>query len=282
MTTPLTEGAVAAGVLETTSPTGSHRRRAWRSPLAIVSWGFLLLVAIAVLLAPLLSPYDPFEQHLDQVLQLPGGQYWLGTDTLGRDVLSRLLWGGRPALAGALEATAVFGVVGVVFGLVAGYSKGVGDRIISGVVDVMGSLPSIVVVFAVLAMFGNSLSAAMISAGLFASYGLIRIVRASTQETREELYVAAARVSGLRGAHHGTARAAEARQPDHRAVVDLLRRRARAAIRTRFPEPRRVGSGAFVGRHGRRGRLGDPAVAVAARAAGRRDRAHRHGHRARR
>jgi len=178
-------------------PATASRRTRTVSPVAIVAGGFLLVVVVAVALAPVLSPYDPLEPHFDALLQMPSRRFLLGTDTLGRDVLSRLLWGGRPALVGALEATAVFAVLGVVFGLVAGYSKGIADRVISGVVDLTGLIPSIVVVFAVLALFGNSLSAAMISAGLFGSYGLIRIVRASTQETREELYVAAARVSGL-------------------------------------------------------------------------------------
>lgn len=166
-------------------------------PVPLVSMGFLVLVGVLVGLAGVFSPDDPLAQHLTEALQLPSRHHLLGTDTLGRDVLSRLLWGGRPALGGAVEATIVCAAVGIVFGLVAGYSRGAVDRFVSGAVDVMGSLPSIVVVFAVLALFGNSLSAAMISAGFFGSYGLIRIVRALAQETREELYVSAARVSGL-------------------------------------------------------------------------------------
>lgn len=181
-------------------PDRSDRRASWavlRRPGVAAAVAFLLIVALAVILAPVLSPYSPLAQDLTGTLQLPSARHLLGTDTLGRDVLSRLLYGGRPALWGALEATLVFAFVGIVFGLIAGYSRGAADRAISAAVDIMGSLPSIVVVFTVLAMFDNSLSAAMISAGFFGSYGLIRIVRASTKETREELYVAAARVSGL-------------------------------------------------------------------------------------
>ncbi|MGN6762724.1 MAG: ABC transporter permease subunit, partial [Leifsonia sp.] len=176
------------------------RRVSWallRRPAPLISLIFFVLLIGAVLLVPWLGLPDPLAQDLSHVMQMPSGGHVLGTDTLGRDIFSRLLWGGRPALWGALEATAVFATVGIVLGLAAGYSHGATDRFISGAVDVMGSLPSIVVVFAVLSLFGNDLSAAMIAAGFFGSYGLIRIVRAATQETREELFVAAAKVSGI-------------------------------------------------------------------------------------
>jgi peptide/nickel transport system permease protein len=96
-----------------------------------------------------------------------------------------------------VEATVVFGVLGIVFGLIAGNSKRTADRWISSIVDILMSLPSLVVIFAVLALFDQSLTAAMFTLGLFSAGGLVRVVRAATRSAREELYVAAARVSGL-------------------------------------------------------------------------------------
>jgi peptide/nickel transport system permease protein len=157
----------------------------------------LAIIVIACAFAPWLAPYDPLTQDLNAVQQLPSALHWLGTDSLGRDVLSRLMWGGQPALLGALVATSVYAVIGVVLGLIAGSSSGVLDRIISLLVDIAMSLPGIVIMFAVVALFDNNLYAAMVTLGIFASGGAIRVVRATTKATKEELYVSAARVTGV-------------------------------------------------------------------------------------
>lgn len=183
-----------------TGTTGSPRSD-WTRPLTVTSVVFLAVVALASISAPLLTPYGPLTQDLGAVGQTPSAAHWLGTDTLGRDILTRILFGGRPALVGAFEATAVFAVLGTTFGLVAGYSRGLADRAITAGVDLLMSLPSLVVLLAVLALFGNSLSAAMVTLGFFSAGGLVRVVRASTKSVREELYVAAATVFGI-----GTAR----------------------------------------------------------------------------
>jgi peptide/nickel transport system permease protein len=168
-----------------------------RKPVAVAAMAFLLFVILVCSFAAFTAPYNPLSQDLSAVEQLPSAAHWLGTDTLGRDVLSRLLWGGQPALLGALVAVLVFAVFGIVFGLIAGYARDSIDRLISGAVDILMSLPSLIVTFAVLALFDNSLTAAMVTLGFFSSGGLVRVVRAATKVTREELYVAAARVSGL-------------------------------------------------------------------------------------
>jgi peptide/nickel transport system permease protein len=175
-------------------------RRVLRRPLALASIIVLVIVVLACAFAALVAPYSPLSENLGEVMQLPSAAHLLGTDTLGRDVLSRLLWGGQPALWGALEATLVFTILGVGFGLLAGYAANWVDRVISAVVDILMSVPSIVVIFAVLTLFNNNLSAAMLTLGLFASGGLVRVVRAVTRSVLEELYVSAARVSGLSSA----------------------------------------------------------------------------------
>lgn len=185
--------------IDTVSPSaGSVTLRSFlRRPVAAAALCVLAIIVIACCGAAVFAPYGPLEQDLLAALEGPSAAHWLGTDTLGRDVLSRLLWGGQPALLSALVATVTFGALGIGLGLIAGYSRGTADRIISAVIDVMMSLPGIVIMFVVLALFKNNLYAAMITLGFFAAGGLARVVRAATKATREELYVSAARVSGL-------------------------------------------------------------------------------------
>lgn len=191
----MTTVAIPAGELRSESGTGL--RQVLRRPLAVAALVVLAVIVAATVLAPWLAPYDPLAQSLADVQQLPSSAHWLGTDSLGRDVLSRLMWGGQPALFGALVATVVYATLGVTFGLMAGYSSGALDRGISVAVDLLMSLPGIVIMFAVIAVFDNSLFAAMITLGIFASGGPIRVVRSVTKATKEELYVSAARVTGI-------------------------------------------------------------------------------------
>ncbi|KQQ08489.1 dipeptide/oligopeptide/nickel ABC transporter permease/ATP-binding protein [Rathayibacter sp. Leaf296] len=190
--TVVPESRVAIASASRTSLRGFLRR-----PLAVTAIAVLLLIVVGSAGAGLLAPYDPFAQELLNATQPPSAAHLLGTDTLGRDVLSRLLWGGQPALAAAAVASATFGLLGIAMGLLAGYSRGAVDRLISLVIDILMSLPGLVLMFAVLAVFRNNLFAAMTALGLLSSGGLARVVRASTKSTREELYVKAAQVSGL-------------------------------------------------------------------------------------
>jgi peptide/nickel transport system permease protein len=121
----------------------------------------------------------------------------LGTDTLGRDVLKRLLVGTRPVIVGVAEAIIVFLLVAVPLGLISGYYGGRLDRSVMWVVDLLLAIPGIIVLLLVAAVFRNSLLAAMITYGVLVSPVLIRLVRASVLPVKEELYIAAAKVSGL-------------------------------------------------------------------------------------
>lgn len=166
--------------------------------LALVAAAIIVLTTALVALAAWIAPYDPLAQDLTAILQGPSAAHWLGTDTLGRDTLSRLLFGGQPALLGAATAVIVFTINGLVFGLLAGYLGGWVDRAVSVLVDIILSLPGIIIVLAVLAVFSQNLYAAMITFGFLLSSSLIRVVRSSVFALREELYVAAAEISGLR------------------------------------------------------------------------------------
>ncbi|WP_417215721.1 ATP-binding cassette domain-containing protein [Arthrobacter sp.] len=158
---------------------------------------FIALVSLAVICAGILAPYDPLAQNLPSALSGPSAQHLLGTDSLGRDILSRLLYGGQPALLGVAIALIVFVVCGVALGSVAGYLGGWVDKCVGIIVDMFMALPNMIIILAVLAVFSQSQTAAMVTLGVLASGNLIRIVRGSVLTLKEELYVSAAVVSGL-------------------------------------------------------------------------------------
>ena len=172
-----------------------------RHPLATVSLGFLVLLVVAVVAAPLLSPADPLAQDLDHVLAGPSSAHPLGTDDLGRDVLSRLLHGGRATLIGVVEAVAVVLLLGVPIGLLAGYRGGWVDAAAMRATDVLLAVPVIIILLVVLATFGQSATAAMVTLGVLGAPAMIRVVRASSLVVRQEPYITAARVAGLSSAH---------------------------------------------------------------------------------
>ncbi|GAA3829181.1 dipeptide/oligopeptide/nickel ABC transporter permease/ATP-binding protein [Streptomyces phyllanthi] len=191
--------------MTTAEPPPKARSRAWTNPFAgiwrrPVAAAALVVVAgisLAVVLAPLLAPHPPLTQDLLHTLSGPSANHLLGTDVLGRDVLSRLLYGGRPTLIGVGLAVLVYAFFGMSLGMLAGYLRGWTDRVIVAALDVMLSVPAVIITLAVLAIFYQSNVAAMLTIGFFASAGLARIIRSSCLALREELFVDAARVSGL-------------------------------------------------------------------------------------
>ncbi|WP_327747935.1 dipeptide/oligopeptide/nickel ABC transporter permease/ATP-binding protein [Streptomyces europaeiscabiei] len=172
----------------------------WRRPLTAAALAVVLAVSVAVILAPLLAPHPPLAQDLLHARGGPSASHPLGTDGLGRDVLSRLLYGGRPALLGVAVAVSVYMILGMSLGILAGYLRGWTDRVIVAVMDVMLSVPAVILMLAVLAIFSQSNVAAMFTLGVLSSAGLARVIRSSCIALREELFVDAARVSGLSSA----------------------------------------------------------------------------------
>lgn len=166
-------------------------------PIGLTCLLFLIMMVLAAIFAPLLAPYDPIKNDLSNVLASPSTANWFGTDELGRDVLSRLLFAARVSLLAALMATAVAVVIGFPFGLLAGYAGGRTDRVLIKLSDGLMSLPGLIIILAVIAVFGPGLAPAMITLGLIMSPSILRIVRGSTLAVRNEMYVDAARVLGL-------------------------------------------------------------------------------------
>ena len=170
---------------------------ATRGPGELLAIAWLLLVAVLAIAAPWIAPFDPLDIDLNSMKQMPSPAHWLGTDALGRDVLSRLLFGALPTLVGVVQATCVAAVLGAGLGVCAGYFGGRTDRAIGQLVDTLQSLPSIVILLAILALFDRSMPAAMVTLGVLGSAGVIRVMRSSTLGVRGELYIAAARITGL-------------------------------------------------------------------------------------
>jgi len=168
-----------------------------RNRLAVV--GFVLIVVLAVLaiLAPWLSPRDPLAQNLLERLQGPSAAHWMGTDDLGRDVLSRLLIGARVSLSVGLVAVGIELLVGVTLGLCSGFFGGKLDSIIMRLVDIMLSIPAIFLILAVLAFLGPNIYNVMVIIGLTSWPGLTRLVRGECLSVREREYMQAARLSGI-------------------------------------------------------------------------------------
>jgi peptide/nickel transport system permease protein len=180
-------------------PVGRGRavRELARRPLAVAGAAFLAAVLVLSLGAPWLAPDNPEAEDLDHVLSGPSAAHWLGTDRLGRDVLTRLMYGGRVTLLGVVEALVVFAALGICLGLVAGFLGGWPDRVISRFGDLVLALPGIIVLLMVLAVFPGNELAAMTALGLIGCPTLLRVVRGSALAIRGELYITAARVSGL-------------------------------------------------------------------------------------
>jgi peptide/nickel transport system permease protein len=173
-------------------------RAFFRQPLAATAFAIALTMILACVFASVVAPYDPLEQDLYSASVLPNGAHLLGADTLGRDILSRLLFGGRATLSGALIAVTVFFLLGVPFGLLAGYRGGVADAICSRLVEILFATPVLVILLVVVSVFSGSIVAAMVTCGILGSGSLFRVVRGQTIALKSELYVKAARSEGLR------------------------------------------------------------------------------------
>ncbi|HEY0188492.1 MAG TPA: dipeptide/oligopeptide/nickel ABC transporter permease/ATP-binding protein [Cellulomonas sp.] len=172
-------------------------RRVVRRPGVVVSLVWLGALLVLTFAAPLIARQDPLAQDLSAQLQLPSAAHLLGTDALGRDILSRLLHGGQGVIVAALIATAIGVALAVPAGLVAGYLGGVYDQALVFVINVLYAIPGFVIMVVVAFLTDNNIYAISVVLGVTYLAGIARIVRASTQETRDLLYVDSARVAGL-------------------------------------------------------------------------------------
>jgi peptide/nickel transport system permease protein len=163
---------------------------------AVFSISFLVLLFFVSVLAPVIAPYAPTDQNTAQLLAEPSAAHWLGTDDLGRDVLSRLIYGAPNSLYASFLAVFVAVVLGVPVGLLIGFIGGWFDEIVSRFIDALLSFPPIVLAIAVTGALGIGLTNAMLAVGFVFAPFLARIVRAQTLVVKNALYVDASRGFG--------------------------------------------------------------------------------------
>lgn len=171
-------------------------RKFFKNKIAVVGGLIVLFYFIVALFAPFIAPYDPFEIVLEDKLQSPSWEHWMGTDDKGRDILSRIIYGSRLSI-GIGVAAVVFGAFfGVIMGLVAGYYGGWVDSIISRMLDIMLAFPGILLALAIISALGPSLLNVTIAVGVFSVPLFARIARGSTMEVRNLEYIDAVRSLG--------------------------------------------------------------------------------------
>jgi len=178
----------------------SPRRLFWkrfsRNKLALAGGIIVAFLFFVAILAPFVSPYDPNDIDRKHILEPPGIQHPLGTDDLGRDVLSRMIWGSQISLSVGFVAVGISVVMGMIFGSLSGYYGGWMDRIIMRFIDIMLSVPTFFLILAVIAFIGSSIWNIMIIIGITSWMGVARLVRAEFLSLKEREYVLAARAVG--------------------------------------------------------------------------------------
>ncbi len=167
-----------------------------RRPLGMLGFLIVLAFLLTVVFAPLLAPYGYAEQHIPDRLQGPSADYPLGTDHLGRDLLSRIIYGSRIALATAVPSVSIALAGGILLGLLAGYAGGLVDDVIVVLIDSFKAFPAMVLALAILALLGPSLINEILVIGLAWIPGYARVVRAQVFSAKENLYVEAERSLG--------------------------------------------------------------------------------------
>jgi len=173
-------------------------KKAMSNPLALAGFIIILLVFLLAMLAPFIAPYDPNDINVKAILLEPSMQHWMGTDGLGRDVLSRMLHGGRISLLVGLVAVGISTAIGILLGAVAGFYRGWIDAFIMRLVDVMLSIPSFFLILAVIAFLTPSIINIMIVIGLTSWMGVTRLVRAEFLSLSQREFVTASRTLGAK------------------------------------------------------------------------------------
>ena len=167
-------------------------RRLKKNKVAMVSLAVLIAIILVSVLAPIIAPYDYAETDKQNTLAGPSKNHWLGTDRLGRDILSRLIWGGRQSLQMGIIAVLIAAVVGVIIGSIAGYFGGWLDNLLMRLLDIYQSIPMMLLCITFAAILGPSLRNAIIAIGISMIPAFARMMRASILTVRESEYIEAA------------------------------------------------------------------------------------------
>lgn len=170
-----------------------------RNRLAVVGGAVVVCLAVLAVLAPVIAPWDPNRPNIKKVLEGPSRQHWLGTDHLGRDVLSRMLYGSRVSLAVGFVSVGIATAIGIVLGSIAGYHGGLVDAFVMRLVDLMLVFPRFFLLLAVLAFLTPSIWTIMVVIGLTGWMGVTRLVRAEFLSLKEREFVLWSQAVGASG-----------------------------------------------------------------------------------
>lgn len=182
------------------SPPQSQWQIAWRhlrrNPLALFGLYVLLSLVMIALAAPILTPIDPTDMDYESILAAPSPRHIFGTDDLGRDIFSRVLWGGRESLRVGLLAVAIAVIGGTIVGMISGYFGGNADMLIQRVQEIITAIPSILLILSILAVFGVGLNTALVALGIVSIPWFSRIARGATLAIKSMEYISAAQALG--------------------------------------------------------------------------------------
>lgn len=172
-------------------------KRFLRHKLALFGLSVMAVLLFSAIAAPLLTPYDPLKQDLRNLRKPPTSEHWLGTDGLGRDIMTRVLFAGRISLTVGLVSVSISAFVGVMIGVAAGYWGGKTDMLLMRLTDMVMTFPSLVIIITVAAAFGPSVYNAMLIIGLLTWPSIARLVRGQFLSLRTQQFVTAARSIGV-------------------------------------------------------------------------------------
>lgn len=184
-----------------TLPAATRSHALWaalgRNRLSWIGLALLLIIVLAAVFAPWLAPHDPLKQHIVSRLEPPSAEFWLGTDSYGRDVLSRIIHGARVSLLVGFVAILIAMAIGTTLGVLAGYLGGLFDRLVMGLVDVLLSFPTLVLGLMVAAMLGASLENLIIAIAITEIAPFVRVARAPTIALKHRDFIEAGRALGF-------------------------------------------------------------------------------------
>jgi peptide/nickel transport system permease protein len=186
----------ATSPLPEISPGRRALKRLGRRRGALVGLGVVVFFVLLALLAPAIAPFDPVATTWSAIRKAPNASHWFGTDEIGRDVLSRVIWGARASLLAGVVSVSISLALGVPTGLLAGYAGSWVDALISRMTDAMLSCPFLILAIALAAFLGPSLTNAMIAIGISATPLFVRLTRAQVLQVKVEDYIEAARAVG--------------------------------------------------------------------------------------
>lgn len=167
-----------------------------RSPTAVIGLVIVSIVVLSGVFAPWISPYDPIKTDLYSRLKPPSKEHWFGTDKLGRDVLSRVIWGARVSLKVGVISVGLGMIIGVIIGMIGGYFGGITEKVIFSLVDLMLSVPPLLLALAIVATLGPGIGPVMTAVGLSLIPIFARVARGSVLTVKAQNYVLSAKALG--------------------------------------------------------------------------------------